>query len=333
MELLSNDHPRIEECSKRMGVDLVGTDAASYRVRSANFKDAPEEWEPAHGTERPVNFFVPGTEKRMLKIAVALENVQRAMQISTKPRVEKVVAKALENTTTPVPILRCGEHVYWGTPVKFEREGKMVFELVACSAEGEEAEADCCPAPPKVRRVARAHEVVTYNNVRYDDADEARHAVFLTVLGIPFKHQPCSVPLPLLDTVYRTDFYVPSLNAYLETTETTPAARKLYNCEQLALHAAREGRAVYLLHGGLHPPCRRTYDDPRECLQITKYVVEEHVFANGARVPVATPDAGYCWVRKGDGAYAIEKIGPTQCREWDCSHLRDAYRMAAEYAF
>ena len=191
---------------------------------------------------------------------------------------------------------------------------------------------------PKRRRVVRTDfETVTYNGTRFDDDDEARHAYLLDLLGLRYRVQPCLVESPLLLSngnttgVYRTDFYVEGIG-YLETTGGEPSARKIFACELLARKAHAEGRAVYLIWGGMHPPQRDTYESSPRAMRIVKFLVEEHTFANGATQLEVAPDHGYAWVLR-DGTPRIEKLGSTLNRAWAHPTVRDAIAMARDKVF
>jgi len=280
-----------------------------------------------------------------------------------------------------VPILVSKQHAFWAkvaTP-DLSKDGKVDFLLVrdpSCPSlpppptdgveitvptseedegegEGKEDGAPPVPPPPKRPRPGSwTHHPSSFTKVKYhgqvfDDDDEARHACLLDHLRIPYVPQPCSVASPLLINkdnvhgVYRTDFLLPSLGAYLETTQAEPSARKVFACELLARKAHAEGREVYLAHGGMHPPRRDTYSDAPQVMRITKFLVEEHVFSNGVRELQVVADEGYAWVADGGeggeggggGAYRIRKLGSSLDRRWDHPNLRAALSLARGKVF
>lgn len=367
--LLADDHPLIRACNNRYGIDLAqNSEDGTFAIRSANMTAMPEFYDAKvprprkswAGAQRPPNFFVDA-ERTRLCIALSPQNVCELFQLATKQDAIKAITQAFhafpESTTIPIRVQ--SRHVLWGEPVTITRD-KMEFRVCAREEEDEGA----APAPDADRFSAkrcrgahdapahdapvhdapapaapRPHAKVTYNGMTYDDDDEARHAFLMDCLDVKYRTQPINIQHPLLINetnrtgLYRTDFYVPSLDAYLETTGSEPSARKHFTCELLARHAFHEGRTVYLVYGGLHPPRRDTYSaDGTQTMKIIKYVVEAHTFANGREELVVVAEDGYAWMHK-NGAYVIDKLGSVMNRAWDHPHLRAAVVMARTKVF
>ena len=214
-------------------------------------------------------------------------------------------------------------------------ENAEVADDDAATGEAVENVVEAMKSEPKRRRVAKA----LYNGVSFDDDDEARHAYFMDRLEVKYRTQPITIHSPLLMNetnstgLYRTDFFVPSLNAYIETTGSEPSARKHFTCELLARHAFQEGRVVYLVYGGLHPPRRDTYAaDGPQTMKIIKYIVELHTFMNGREELVVIAEDGYAWMYK-HGEYVIDKLGSIMNRAWNHDTIRSAISMARTKAF
>tara|TARA_B110001450_G_scaffold255469_1_gene283120 strand:- start:40123 stop:41208 length:1086 start_codon:yes stop_codon:yes gene_type:complete len=361
MTLLADDHPLIRECNNRYGIDLHQGGKGTFAIRSANMTSMPEFYDTKskRGTQRPPNYFMDRDLTRLC-IALSPQNVCELFQLTTKQDALKVIQQAFNSfpESELIPIRVQSHHVIWGEPVGLTRD-KMEFQI-------REAPDDYVPVPALapvtavvpttttreslVKRTRydtsapscippSQYSRVIYNGITYDDDDEARHAYLMDCLDIRYVTQPTNIQHPLLMNetnstgIYRTDFFVPSIDAYLETTGSEPSARKHFTCELLARHAFYEGRTVYLVYGGLHPPRRDTYStDGTQIMKIIKYVVEPHTFANGREELVVVAEDGYAWMHK-NGAYVIDKLGSIMNRSWDHPPLRAAITMARNRVF
>lgn len=370
MALLADDHPLIRECNNRYGIDLQQAGNGTFSIRSANMTSMPEFYDAKakRGAQRPPNYFM---DKDLTRLCIALspQNICELFQLATKQDALKIIQQAYHSypESKLIPIRVQAQHVLWGEPVGLTRD-KMEFEIrdapddyVPVSAPAPvpaparvPAPAPAVPTPPtnespakRVRYDASAppyvptqqYTKVMYNGMAYDDDDEARHAYLMDCLDVKYRTQPVSIKDPLLMNEtnstgnYRTDFFVPSINAYLETTGSEPSARKHFTCELLARHAYYEGRTVYLVYGGMHPPRRDTYSaDGTQTMKIIKYVVEPHTFANGREELVVVAEDGYAWMYK-NGEYVIDKLGSIMNRAWDHPPLRSAISMARNKVF
>lgn len=348
--LLPDDHPRIAECNNRYGIDLAqSTDDGTFSIRSANMTSMPEFYDSKarRGTERPPNYFVD-REGTRLCIALSPQNVCELFQLSTKQDALRAIQQAFnsythcERDSDCIPIRVQSKHVFWGEPCTLTRDkmeftirNTVVAEAITTVDDASKKRARCDEPTTCNQR----HGRVTYNGVTYDDDDEARHAYLMDCLDVKYRTQPTNIQHPLLlnetnsTGIYRTDFFVPSIDAYLETTGSEPSARKHFTCELLARHAFYEGRTVYLVYGGLHPPRRDTYTaDGTQTMKIIKYVVEPHTFANGREELVVVAEDGYAWMYK-NGTYVIDKLGSIMNRAWDHPSLRAAITMARHKVF
>jgi len=369
MALFDDNHPLIRECNNRYGIDLSQTSNGTFAIRSANMTAMPEFYDSkTKRTQRPPNYFMD-REMSRLCIALSPQNVCDLFQLATKQDALKAIQQAFNSfpESELIPIRVQSQHVLWGEPVSVTRD-KMEFlireapenyvpttsESVTSALAPAETTADTAMAmvvDPPGKRCRGAYTTkttsapqqpylkVVYNGVTFDDDDEARHAYFMDCLDIKYRTQPTNIQHPLLMNernttgVYRTDFFVPSINAYLETTGSEPSARKHFTCELLARHAFYEGRTVYLVYGGLHPPRRDTYStDGTQIMKIIKYIVEPHIFANGREELVVVAEDGYAWMHK-NGAYVIDKLGSVMNRAWDHPPLRSATSMARTKVF
>ena len=368
--LLADDHPLIRECNNRYGIDLAQSTDGTFSIRSANMTSMPEFYDSKakKGTQRPPNYFMD-RENTRLCIALSPQNVCELFQLSTKQEALKAIQQAFHSfpESSLIPIRVQAKHVLWGEPCALTRD-KMEFhvrdgndatpEPVQTAAVNESVaspnkRARCeayrpsvaynpnAPAyrPSPTESATAIYGRVVYNGVTYDDDDEARHAYLMDCLDVKYRTQPTNIQHPLLMNetnstgIYRTDFFVPSINAYLETTGSEPSARKHFTCELLARHAFYEGRTVYLVYGGLHPPRRDTYStDGTQTMKIIKYVVEPHTFANGREELVVVAEDGYAWMFK-NGTYVIDKLGSIMNRAWDHPPLRSAISMARNKSF
>lgn len=356
MVLLADDHPLIRECNNRYGIDLQQAGNGTFSIRSANMTAMPEFYDSKskRGTQRPPNYFMDNDLTRLC-IALSPQNVCELFQLSTKQDALKIIQQAFNSypETKLIPIRVQAQHVLWGEPVGLTRD-KMEFEI-RDAPDGYVPVGAPAPAPAPIVPTAVANESpakrvrydapaskyskVMYNGMPYDDDDEARHAYLMDCLDIKYRTQPINIQHPLLMNetnstgIYRTDFFVPSINAYLETTGSEPSARKHFTCELLARHAFYEGRTVYLVYGGLHPPRRDTYStDGTQTMRIIKYIVEPHTFANGREELVVVAEDGYAWMWK-NGDYVIDKLGSIMNRAWDYPPLRSAISMARSKTF
>jgi hypothetical protein len=367
MSLLAVDHPLMRECNNRYGIDLEETVSGTFMIRSANMAIMPEFYDSKSkkGAQRPCNYFVDREHSR-LSIALSPQNICELFQLATKQDAFKAIQQSFNSFAEGgmIPIRVHAQHVMWGEPTALTRD-KMEFMIrdpppnylpvrVQPTVAATDAVATSMPitiespakrcrsayaAPENVAAQQRQYAKVLYNGVSYDDDDEARHAYFMDCLDIKYRTQPTNIQNPLLMNetnstgVYRTDFFVPSINAYLETTASEPSARKHFTCELLARHAFYEGRIVYLVYGGLNPPRRDTYSsDGTQIMKIIKYIVEPHTFANGREELVVIAEDGYAWMHRND-VYVIEKMGSIMDRTWDHPSLRSAIAMARNKVF
>lgn len=354
--LLDDDHPLIRECNNRYGIDLAQTNDGKFSLRSANMTVMPEFYDTkakrGTSTQRPPNYFIDDTFTRLC-IALSPQNICELFNLATKQDALKAIQQAFHSfpETHLIPIRVQSTHVLWGEPVNLTRD-KMEFEIraapenyIAQPASGIVATTDSVDQPPKRPRVAQPTSLTTrqtkptYNGVAYDDEDEARHAFMMDALDVKFRTQPTNIQHPLLMNesnstgLYRTDFFIPSINAYLETTGSEPSARKHFTCELLARQAFYEGRTVYLVYGGLFPPRRDTYaSNGTQTMKIIKFIVEVHRFENGRDELVVTSEDGYAWMYK-NGSFVIGKLGSIMNREWDHPTLRSAIVMARNKTF
>jgi hypothetical protein len=262
--LLDDDNVLISSLCKRM---FVGVNPEDMCLTHANYGDIGD-----------INFY--NVDKTELTVAISVKTLlQQLGWTADTPNAEvyRVVDKCIANGVNSwIPMCCYGSHQYWGQPIVRRPQSKIRFrikkeldageESVSSTAPqqptppevhppttapsppptaGRDAEAlATCKVPPPAARVGAKRgrdpfQNCLYNGVRYDSEDEARHAVFLNHIQLQYKHQPVVIHLPL-GGIYRTDFFVPSLNAYLEVTQGFPAETKKYNCEQLALHARTE---------------------------------------------------------------------------------------------
>tara|TARA_B110001452_G_scaffold213338_1_gene184054 strand:- start:304 stop:1401 length:1098 start_codon:yes stop_codon:yes gene_type:complete len=365
MAPLADDHPVIRECNNRYGIDLHQGGNGTFAIRSANMTTMPEFYDTKskRGGQRPPNYFMDRDLTRLC-IALSPQNVCELFQLPTKQDALKVIQQAFNSfpESELIPIRVQAHHVLWGEPVGLTRD-KMEFHIreapdnyIPSSTSTPTPTADThhttvapngdfptkrtryeASAPP--HNTLQQYSKVVYNGMPFDDDDEARHAYFMDSLDVKYRTQPTNIQHPLLMNennstgVYRTDFFVPSLDAYLETTGSEPSARKHFTCELLARHAYYEGRIVFLVYGGLHPPRRDTYStDGTQTMKIIKYVVEPHTFANGREELVVVAEDGYAWMHK-NGAYVIDKLGSIMNRAWDHPPLRAAISMARNKVF
>ncbi len=346
-DLLADDHPLIRECNNRYGIDLAQASDGTFAIRSANMTAMPDFYDSKakRGAQRPPNYFVDA-ERTRLCLALSPQNVCELFQLATKQDALKAIQQAYHAfpEAQAIPIRVQSQHVLWGQPAALTRD-KMEFRIRAAAPpreEDTEEEEDAAPPAKRARSPqppAPRYAKVVYNGTPFDDDDEARHAYLMDCLDVKYRTQPTNIQHPLLMNesnstgVYRTDFFVPSLDAYLETTGSEPSARKHFTCELLARHAYHEGRVVYLVYGGLHPPRRDTYaDGGTQTMKIIKYVVEPHTFANGREELVVVAEDGYAWMYK-NGTYVIDKLGSVMNRAWDHPPLRAAITMARQKTF
>lgn len=337
--MLSDDHPLIRACNNRYGIDLEQLSDGTFALRSANMTSMPEYFDTkTRRGNRPPNYFMD-KERTRLCIALSPQNVQDIHQLSSKTDALKAIQQAFgsEKSALELPIRVQSHHVLWGSPVALSRD-KMEFLTNTDGVPEVQRDPDPTSPPratPAAKRPRGNFQRVMYNGVAYDDDDEARHAFFMDCLDIKYRTQPTNIQHPLLMNetnttgIYRTDFYVPSLNAYLETTCSEPSARKYFTCELLARAAFYEGRSVFLVYGGMHAPRRDSYasTDSARTMKIVKFIVEVHTFATGREELVVVADDGYAWMYK-NGAYVIDRLGSVMNRVWDHEPIRSALSMA-----
>jgi len=326
----------MKECTNRFGVDICKGEGDTWLLRSAHMGNMPMYYDPKKkAVSRPPNYFLDVDETR-LAVAMSPQNVCDTYGLGEKAEATKLIKIAFENAqadASPVPIRVSNKHVFWATATSMGRD-KMEFKIVG----DELSPMEVADVPAKRARTDKFQKVV-YNGISFDDDDEARHAFFWDLLDVKYKTQPTCISHPLLmdakntTGIYRTDFFLPSLNAYVETTGTEPSARKHFTCELLARNAFCEGRSVYLIYGGLNPPRRDSYTSQNtETMKIIKYIVEVHRFENGREELVVVADDGYAWMQK-NGTYVIDKLGSVMNRAWDHPPLRDALNMARTKVF
>jgi hypothetical protein len=281
-------------------------------------------------SSRCANYYTDSTKKKMA-IAISPKEVNKDFPGEPLAETKKRIKEAYERTQNMyIPILQNNKHIHWGSPIAFLGESKILFDLEQevdddkvihlSHIEGNKSEETHEEKPPKFQKTR-------YNNVSFDDKDEAQHAAFLDALQIRYKCQPINISLPF-GMSYRPDFFLPELNCYLEVTKTYPAETKKYKCEQLAIHARKEDpeRVVYLAFGGLHPPVRETYNESPDVSQIIKFSVEVQTL-NGVPTFIPIQDFGYMWCFW-DNKYVIKKVNNTQDMSWKNQNIASAYEHA-----
>lgn len=73
-----------------------------------------------------------------------------------------------------------------------------------------------------------------YNGVHFESRIEARHAVFMDSLGVPWKYEPQGFEFQD-GTRYLPDFELPSMRAYLEVKPTRPTIEETHKACTLAV--------------------------------------------------------------------------------------------------
>jgi hypothetical protein len=98
--------------------------------------------------------------------------------------------------------------------------------------------------PPKRQRVTQSTWRETrYLGILYRSVLEARHAVFMTTLGVDFSYEPVSIHGA--GTTYTPDFYLPAQNLFVEIKPCFPYIDEMVKCQNVS----RKGFQIALLYG------------------------------------------------------------------------------------
>jgi hypothetical protein len=154
----------------------------------------------------------------------------------------------------------------------------------------------------------------TYNGYRFRSRLEARWAVFMDRLGVPYRYEPQGYQLP--SGLYLPDFYLPKLQCWVEVKPGDPSALEGHLAADLAAHT---GQAVYVFFGD----CWRqaAYESESAHVYLPRWVFEPSLGGGGGHYETAW-DAYHLWCVCPDcGSVGIEfegrsdRLGCKECEQ------------------
>ena len=302
---------------------------------------------------------------------VVISNMNKSclFDLGVEDRWREFVQESIRDAQ-PVPLLVQGEHTHWLRPTAFVDNTKVKFAVHAVTQDAARpvdatfaapeatfaaphpvafapaAPAGAPPLPPTStpmdvqdadtpRYGTTTIKPTRYNGIVYDSRLEARHAVFLEALALPFTPQPeaCEVQLPN-GRRYRIDFRIQMPDGrpvLLEVKPNYPTTEEIEKCEYLAEYLHRSGRpeTVFLAYGEMGQPFHAGCSSKGVRLMHFYVQAFEH---QGTEHCARVRDEGYVWTM-GTGGISLRKHLCTGDTGWCHPVLLHAYDRAHMHAF